>query len=254
MNQLVYQPPGTGPRSPGLRRRVMRFAALACLCAAGSGSRAQTSLAPPAGVLNISASATIEAPKDWMSLTLAVTRDGADAGMVQSQLKQALDHALEIGRRQARAEQIELRTGTFSVGPRYDQKGKLSGWQGTAELTIEGRDMAGIGQLSGKITGLSIARVGYSLSRDSREKLEGEATSQAIARFRARAADHARQFGFGGFSVREVTVNAEADGRGMPLQQVRGMAFAEAADAALPVEAGKGSVTATVAGSIQLLP
>ncbi len=36
---------------------------------------------------------------------------------------------------------------------------------------------------------MTIARVGYSLSREARERLEGEVAAQAIARFRAKAAD-----------------------------------------------------------------
>lgn len=95
--------------------------------------------------------------------------------------------------------------------------------------------------------------MGYSLSREAREKLQTEATAQAIARFRAEAGDYARQFGFGGYTLREVSVNTDG-GAPMPEPRFRvAMAAAKVGDGeSLPVEAGKGSVTATVAGSIQL--
>ena len=37
------------------------------------------------------------------------------------------------------------------------------------------------------------------LSRELREKVEGEVAAQAIARYRAKAADYAKQFGYGGY-------------------------------------------------------
>ena len=53
-------------------------------------------------------------------------------------------------------------------------------------------DPAGlIGQLAGRLSTLSVAGVGYGLSREAREKVEGDASAQAIAKFRARAADYA---------------------------------------------------------------
>jgi predicted secreted protein len=238
-------------------RSVVALAGLALLTGA---AHAQLVPAPglpasPAGVLVISATATVEAPKDWMSLTLAVNREGVDAATVQLQLKQALEAALAEGRQQARPGQLELRSGAFSVYPRYGQKGQVTGWAGSTELVVEGKDMAAIGQISGRIGSMTIARVVYGLSREARERLEGEATGQAISRFRARAADYAKQFGYGSYSLREVNVNAESDS---PTQEprLRAMAtFAKVGDAeALPVEAGKGSVSATVAGSVQLLP
>jgi uncharacterized protein YggE len=89
--------------------------------------------------------------------------------------------------------------------------------------------------------------VGYSLAR---EKLQTEATAQAIARFRAEAGDYARQFGFGGYTLREVSVNTDG-GAPMPEPRFRvAMAAAKVGDGeSLPVEAGKGSVTATVSAA-----
>jgi hypothetical protein len=69
--------------------------------------------------------------------------------------------------------------------------------------------MPAIAQLSGQIGSLTISPMGYSLSREAREKLQTEATAQAIARFRAEAGDYARQFGFGGYTLREVSVNTD---------------------------------------------
>lgn len=229
------------------------LAATAVLLTGVSHAGAQTSPAPE-GVLSLTASATVEAAQDWMTLVLSVTREGADANQVQLALKQAVEGALVPARKAARPGWVEVRTGSFAVYPRYGSKGTITGWQGSTELVIEGRDMPAIAQLSGQIGSLTISRVGYSLSREAREKLQAEATAQAIGRFRAQAADYTHQFGFGGYTLREVQVNAEAP---MVLAEARSrVAFAAAAPRPdgepLAVEAGKGSVTATVSGAIQM--
>jgi predicted secreted protein len=207
---------------------------------------------PPSGVVHLSSTATAEVAKDLMSVTLTTTREGPDANAVQAALKQALDAALADARRVAKTGQVELQTGNFSLHPRYTNKGQMSGWSGTAELLIEGRDMAAIGQLAGRIATLTINRVGYSLSRETREKSEAEVAAQAIARYRAKAADYAKQFGYGGYTLREVNVMPSEPPPGMPVPMMRSQMMAKAEDAALPVEAGKAVVSVTVQGTVQM--
>jgi predicted secreted protein len=224
---------------------------------ASHGALAQT-LPPPAGVLNITANASVEVTKDVLGIAFTVTREGNDAQAVQSQLKQALDAALAEARKIAKPGQVEVQTGNFSLYPRYGnpnpksaQQPQITGWQGTAELLVQGKDAPAIAQLTGRINMMTIARVGYSLSKEAREKVEAEVTAQAIARWRARAAQMAQQFGYSGYTVREVNVMANEPGGPVPvvmMSRAKGMA----ADESLPTEAGKGEVSVTVSGSAQM--
>jgi predicted secreted protein len=59
---------------------------------------------------------------------------------------------------------------------------------------------------------MTLGHVGFSLSREQRARVEGEAQNQAIERFKAKAADLARGFGFAGYTLREVAVNANDPG------------------------------------------
>lgn len=206
---------------------------------------------PPQGVVNLTASASIEVPKDWISVTLSTQREGSDAGPVQAALKTALDTALQEARRAARPGQLEVQTGLFALSPRYTGKGQSNGWQGSAELLIEGRDMAAIAQLTGRIGTLSIARVAYGLSREQRLKAEADVTSQAINNFRVRAAQASTLFGFGSHVIREVSLSSN-EAQPYPMA-TRARTLAMASDEALPVEAGKATVTVTVSGSVQML-
>lgn len=221
------------------------------LAAALATSTAWADQPPPQNVVGLSASSSIQVNNDVLSVTLSTTRDGAEAGVVQSQLKQALDAALAEAKKAAKPGQIELRTGNFSLFPRYSNKGVITGWQGTAELSIEGKDIPGIAQLTGRIITMTIARVGTSLSREQREKVEGEATAEAVARYKARAAESARLFGFTGYTLREVQVNSNEPPMYAAAPMMRAKAMSDAAES-LPVELGKGTVTVTVNGTVQL--
>lgn len=226
--------------------------ALILSAAVASAAAWADTVPPPQGVVSLSASATVEVTKDLLGITLNTTREGQDAASVQSQLKQALDAALTEAKKVARPGQLEVQTGSFSLSPRYTNKGVISGWQGSAELIVEGRDMQAIGQLTGRITTLTIARVGYSLSRELREKSEGEVSAQAIARYRAKAADYAKQFGYGGYAIREVNVASNEQSGPTPVFRAKTMSLATSSDESLPVEAGKGDVTVNVNGTVQM--
>lgn len=236
--------------------RTLSFALVAVcglFCAAAASAQTVTAVVTaPQNVVSLSASASVEVTKDWLSVSFSTSTDGAEAAMVQSKLRQALDAALAEARKVAKPGELEVQTGSFSLHPRYAPKGGINGWQGTAELLVQGRDAQAIAQLTGRIQSLSIARVGYSLSRAAREKVEADVAAQAVGRFRERAQAMARQFGFAGYTLREVTVSTNEPPSGAyPMMQAR-MAAAPPAEAALPVEAGKATVTTSVSGSVQL--
>jgi predicted secreted protein len=238
---------------------------LACMvvvvtAAAASAQAVAQAVAPSPpllGVLGLSASASVEVTKDVLVVTLSSTREGADAAVVQAQLKQALDAALAEARKAARPGQLDVQTGNFSIYPRYatnsgiSGRATISGWQGRAELVVEGHDMAAIGQLTGRISTMTIASVGYRLSREAGQKVEGDVAAEAIARYRAKAADYAKQFGYAGYSIREVNVNS-GDATFTPQPALRMQAASVSRSEALSVEPGKATVTATVNGTVQM--
>jgi predicted secreted protein len=240
------------------KAKTLHRAALALVAALASGGAAAQVLPPVSGVINLTTMASVEVTKDVLGLVFSTTRDGADAQTVQSALRQALDAALAEAKKIARPGQVEVQTGNFSLYPRYGNpkasgQPSIIGWQGTAELQVQGKDAAAIAQLSGRVTTMSIARVGYTLSKEAREKVESEVTARAIAEWRAKAQQMSQQFGYGGYTVREVSVSTNEQGGGpVPMMMSRAKAMS-AADEALPTEAGKGDVTATVSGSAQMI-
>jgi predicted secreted protein len=231
--------------------RFARIAVVAVAAALPHWAVAQT-VAPVQGVLSLSASASIEVAKDFLSITFSTTREGSDANTVQAELKQALDAALVEAKKAARPGQVEVQTGNFSLYPRYAQKGGINGWQGSAELVVEGHDMTGIGQLAGRIATMTIAHVAYRLSREAGEKVEGDVAAEAISRYRAKAAIYAKQFGYSGYTIREVNLSTNEPQDG-PIRLARmAPAALSSSSEPLPTEPGKATVTATVNGTVQM--
>ncbi|MCI5070927.1 SIMPL domain-containing protein [Acidovorax sp.] len=222
-------------------------------CAGVAFSQNQPSASEPRNVVQLSASGTVEVQQDLLVVNLATSKEGTDAAAVQAQLKQALDAALAEAKRSAQPGQLDVRTGPFGLYPRYGKEGKINGWQGRAELVLEGRDFARITSTAGKIQTLAISNVTFGLSREARAKVEGEAQTQAIEQFKARAAELAKGFGFSTYSLREVAVNSNEMVPGpRPRMMAAEAKMGSFADAPVPVEAGKAQVVVNVSGSVQM--
>ncbi len=206
----------------------------------------------PQNVVSLQAQGSLEVQQDLLTISMNTTRDGADAATVQTQLKTALDAALTEAKKVAQAGQLDVRTGAFSLYPRYGRDGKINGWQGSTELVLEGRDFARISQLAGKINSLTLGNVSFGLSREARARVEAEVTAQAIERFKAKAQDISKGFGFAGYTVREVSMNANDQGFVGRPRMMAMEAKSMSADASVPVEAGRSTVVVTVSGAVQM--
>ncbi len=230
--------------------KLSRLLILSSLLAIGTAASAQM-MPPPQNVVQLSVNGSVEVQQDLLSITMNTSREGADPAAVQAQLKTALDAALTEARKAVLPGQLDVRTGNFSLYPRYGRDGKMTGWSGSAELVLEGRDIPRITQTAGRISTLTMGGVSFGLSREQRARVETEAQAIAIERFKAKAAELARGFGFGGFTLREVSINS--NDQGMPRPRMMAMeAKSSMADSPVPVEAGKTSVVVTVSGTVQL--
>ena len=180
-------------------KKSSQFLSICLLLVGSSGLFAQTTQGMQAqpdlqNIAQLSASATVEVQQDMLTIAMSTTRDGSDSAAVQNQLRAALDAALTEARKTAQPGLMEVRTGNFSLYPRYAKDGKINGWRGTTELLLEGRDFPRITAAAGKMQTLALGQVGFALSREARDRVEGDAQAQAIAGFKAKAAQVAKSF------------------------------------------------------------
>lgn len=210
---------------------------------------------PLRNVVQLSASGQVEVEQDWLQMNLSTTQEGSDAGTVQKQLQQKVDAAMRVLKPQVQGQDMQVRSGSFGVYPRHDGNGKIKGWQGRADLVIEGKDFTRISQAAARVEGMTVSNMGFGLSKEGRQKVQDQAQTLAIDNFKNRASTLAKQFGFNGYSLREVSVSSQ-DGNYAPRMmranaQMPAMAKMDAAES-VPVEAGKTQVTVDVSGSVQL--
>jgi predicted secreted protein len=221
----------------------------------GACAQAQTFLpAERHNVVSFSSTVQQEVTHDMLTLTLQATRSGAVAAEVQADLKRALDGALTQARFAAKPGDMDVRTGQFSIQPMYSNSGKINAWQGVAQLVLQGRDMARIAQTAGKLNQLNIVNVAYGLSRETQQQYQTEMVNQAIEAFRARAQQMAKAFGFAHYTLGEVSVQTGDAGYQMRPMMMKSAMMADGAEAAVPIEPGKGEINVTVSGHVILQP
>ncbi|MCF8160380.1 MAG: SIMPL domain-containing protein [Polaromonas sp.] len=208
--------------------------------------------AQPSQRVSLSASATVQVPQDELTLTLGTQREGSNAPELQNQLKAALDTALTLARRQAQAPLMNVSTGRFGLSPRHDRNGKLVGWQGTAELILQGRDFVRISQTAAQLQTLSVSSVVFGLSAQQRQDAQSQAQAQAIEQFQKSASEIAKSFGFGGYTLGEIHVNANQPGPVRPYMMAASLKSAADESSPVPMEAGLSQVNVNVSGSVQL--
>ena len=245
---------------PFVSRHALALLAASVVCGAvTTTAQAQTAvMAPPHNVVQLTAAGSVEVAQDLLVITLSATEEGGNAAAVQKRLQQVVDAALATVRPQVQPEAMEVRTSGFNVFPRTASKdGKIAGWQGRAQLVLQGKDFDRITSTAAKVQGMQVGQVAFGLSKEGRAKVEGEAQSLAIEQFKAKAASLSKAFGLGGYSLREVSVNSHE--AGMPAYARNGamlkasMADSSASESApLAVEAGKTVVEVQVSGSVQL--
>ena len=237
-----------------MKTQMKNIAACALLASICTGFSSNALADEPRNVVQLSASASVQVPQDWLTVTLTATHDGRQAQEVQQQLQKALDAALRSAKPQAQGDALQVSSGNIGVYPRHDRNsGKVVGWQGRAEVLLQGRDFARITQAAAQIDGMTMSHLAFSLSDQGKAKVQEQAQTDAVAAFRTRAQQLTQAFGFAGYTLREVLVSSQGQ---MPVPRPRMMAMeakmAPMADSPLPVEAGKSTVEVTVSGSVQM--
>ncbi|CAB3776306.1 SIMPL domain-containing protein [Pararobbsia alpina] len=205
---------------------------------------------PPAGVLNLDASASLDVPQDVVHVTLSYEQQADDPATLAGALNERTEKVLLAAKRQSG---VTAQTGALSVYPSTDRDGHISGWRGRSEVRLDSHDFAAVSKLAGSLSSqMQISNVTFSLSPESRDAAQKKLSGEAIAEFRQKAADASAAFGFGGFTIREVSVSAGESSPPRPMMMARMSAQGAPKMADVPLEAGDSTVTVHVNGSVQM--
>lgn len=229
---------------------MKKLLAASLLSTTAAIASAQT-VPPPSGVLSLSAQAATEVPTDVVHLTLAAEQEGAEPSAISSALSARTQAVLAQAKRTAG---VEAQSGGFTIHPNTDRNGRISTWRGRSEIVLQSNDFAAVSKLAGELANqMQVQNVAFSLSREARQAAETKLADQAVAAFRDKAQATTKLFGYGSYSIREVSVN-ESGGMVPPMPRMyAAKAMSADAGAPIPVEGGKTQVTVSVNGSVQML-
>jgi predicted secreted protein len=201
---------------------------------------------PPS--VTLSASATASVPNDRMHASLRAEVDNADPAAAANVVNTRMAKALTKARATAGVEASTSGYSSFQVA----DKAGVTRWRVSQTLKLEGSDFAALAGLVSQLQaegGLVVDGTQFSVSEASRRKAEETLTQQAIKSWQARAGEAARGFGFEGWRVGNVNIQAGDSFRPQPV--MRAMSF-DAKAAPVAMEAGNSDVTVTVSGDAVL--
>ena len=236
------------------RFRTHAFAALVLGCCVAISPVADAQPSPtftmtsPPPAVTLSASATMSVPNDRMLAWMHAESDNADAAAAASVVNARMAKALA---RAKATKGIDAATSGYS-SHQITEKNQPARWRVAQTLKLESSDFAALSGLISQLQaegGLVVDGTQFSVSDASRKKAEESLTQQAIKSWQARATEAARGFGFDGWRVGRVAIQAGDSFRPQPV--MRAMSF-EAKAAPVAMEGGNSDVTVTVSGEAVL--
>ena len=196
--------------------------------------------------------AAMEVDNDTMHATLYVEEEDANPVRLADNVNKVVAEAVKTAKAVSR---VSTRTGGYQTYPVYD-KTRIVRWRARSELMLKSGDFKALSDLVGKLQStLKLGGIDFSVSPETRRKVENELTTEAIEDFKRRADLIARSFGARGYKVKDAAVNTDGGVPPMPrpLLRVQSFSKADGAEAAAPaVEAGTSRITASVNGTILL--
>jgi len=228
---------------------MKKLLAASLLSTTAAMAAAQT-VAPPSGVLSLSAQAATEVPTDVVHLTLAAEQEGPEPTAISNALSARTQAVLAQAKRTSG---VEAQSGGFTIHPNTDRNGRISTWRGRSEVILKSKDFAAVSKLAGDLANqMQVQNIAFSLSREARQAAEQKLADQAVAAFRDKAQATTKLFGYSGYTIREVSLNESGGVMPMP-RMYAAKAMSADAGAPIPVEGGKSQVTVSVNGSVQMV-
>jgi predicted secreted protein len=216
-------------------------------------ARAEKDCSPPCRgtLISLDAQAMREVPNDLMRVSYFVEMEDADPARLATNVNSAANDAMKLARQLANA---KVQTSGYNTYPMRDKGNKIVRWRSRYEFFVESKDFKELSELTGRLQqNIQVAGIWFSVSPDTRSKVEDALIDEAVAAFRRRAALVAKSAGIGDYRIHELTVNAEGYSPPRPMQRMA-MAAAEATPGPPPVEAGISTITLRVNGSIESPP
>jgi predicted secreted protein len=214
---------------------------------AGAAAAATAAAAGP--TIELTAEASRPAANDMVRATVYAEATGSNPAELARRVNQDIGEGLRVAKAKSG---VSVKSGRQDTAPVYGKDRRIEGWRMHSELVIESRDAAAVSELLGQLQQMRLAVAGVAQfpAPETRRKAEDEATREAIANFRARAAVVADTLGKP-YTLRHLNV-MQGGQMPMPVMRAPRMAMEAAAAPPPPLEAGESLVTTTISGKVEL--
>ena len=210
--------------------------------------------ASPTGgtVVNLQAQSTREVPNDLMHAVMSSEREDKDAARAADLVNKTLREARNLA---AKYPSVSIESGGYHSYPVHERTGRsIVGWRVRAELRLKGRDFGQLTTLIGALQSeMQFNGLEFTVSPETRRIAENELIAEAVGAFRQRAAIAQAALQAGGYSIKELNLNTQEEGRPpRPMMKMASQARQDMEVSAPVAEPGTSRVSVQAAGSILL--
>jgi predicted secreted protein len=220
---------------------VIAFATLVACTAAGDAP-------DPMHRVSFQVERSREVTNDWMQAIVGTTDEDADPARLADRVNTKMAKALATAKQ---ASGVKVKSGGYSTHPVHD-KGKLRRWRASQDLILESADIDVVTKLVGALQSeLQLRSIGFSVSPESRRKVEDELVAEVLAAFRARAEIVRKSLGARSYEIVQIGINTQGVS---PMRRAPMMAMEmdSAASARAPaVEGGSSRIVVHANGTIE---
>lgn len=191
-----------------------------------------------------------EVSNDWTMAVIGTTIADTDTATLAAKVNKLINESLAVARK---VPGVLISTSAYSTFPEYGAANQIVRWRATQDLTLQGRDTAAISSLLGTLQagGLVLRTISFSVSRETRARLEDELMAAAITAFRSRAALITKSFGKNSYVI--AAINIGDGGYQPPLMPYARSSSMMVDEAVGPeVEGGQSTLRIDVSGTIEL--
>ena len=196
--------------------------------------------------LRLSASAQQEVANDQIQATLYLQDKSEQPAVLADRLNKGIAKAYP---------QVELSSGSYNSWPSYDKNGKISSWQGRAEIRLKSRNMTQAAELVAQLQKTMLLEgVQFSVSDNTRRAAEKAMIPAALAEMQEQADITAKTLGKSRVTIKELEFgNAAPAYRPPMLMRAAAAPMAKEMDVAQPDwQPGQSQLQLQITGKIEL--
>lgn len=196
-------------------------------------------------------SRTVE--KDLMNAEVFSRKSGKNLAELKKSVSTNLNKVLELAKKDP---SIEVFAEGITNYADYDQKGKVSGWVAEGRIQLKSKNFDAVANILENLGNddVAIAQVEFSVSPEKMASLEDEMTLEIIKQFQHKAEVIQKGLNAKKFVLSDIQLSTP-NGDQPPyvssprMYEAKAMSL-KAADASLPLEAGRQTISATASGTV----